>query len=136
MMTRTTNDARISNIERAQMLNGTNVDIALQLHCNGSSVSSANGISVYTRSGGAYAGESAEAAQALLECMLARTGANNAGAHRSGSYISLNWSSTPSVLIEMGYMSNPAEDVRLSTDAYQQLLACGMLDGLLFLFGR
>jgi hypothetical protein len=67
---------------------------------------------VYTRNTGACARESAAAAQAILSAAVAQTGANNAGAHRSDNYMSLNYSATPSVLVEMGYLSNAAEDVK------------------------
>ena len=36
----------------------------------------------------------------------------------------------PCFLVEMGFMSNPQEDLLLSTPAYQQLLAEGMAQGV------
>ncbi len=41
-----------------------------------------------------------------------------------------NWSQVPSVIVEMGVMSNPAEDRLLATDSYQQRLANGMAAGI------
>ena len=48
----------------------------------------------------------------------------------SNEYIGNNWALMPSFLVEMGYMTNPVEDVLLSCDAYQQKLAQGMADGV------
>ena len=136
VMTRTANDVYVTNIQRAQMLNNAGVTLALQLHCDGSENRSAHGVSVYTRNTGVYARESAAAAQAILSATVAQTGANNAGAHRSDNYMSLNYSTTPSVLIEMGYLSNAAEDVKLGTQAYQQQLAEGICEGICNWLGR
>ena len=136
VMTRTANDVYVTNIQRAQMLNDAGVTLALQLHCDGSDNRHAHGVSVYTRNTGACARESAAAAQAILSAAVAQTGANNAGAHRSDNYMSLNYSATPSVLVEMGYLSNAAEDVKLGTAAYQQLLAEGICEGICRWLGR
>jgi N-acetylmuramoyl-L-alanine amidase len=50
--------------------------------------------------------------------------------------MSLNWSRTPALLIEMGYMSNAREDVLLSTPSYQMKLAAGIYEGIAEYFGR
>ena len=68
--------------------------------------------------------------------MLARTGARKSGANQSDNYMSLNYSTIPAILIEMGYMSNPAEDVKLCSDSYQMLLAEGIMEGLCIWLGR
>jgi len=136
VITRTANDVYITNIQRAQMLNAAGVAIALQLHCDGSTNRSANGISVWTRNTGAYWKESAEAAEIILNTMVAATGAARVGAKRSDNYMSLNYSTTPSVLIEMGYLSNAAEDVKLCSDSYQDQLAGSIMEGLCAWLGR
>ena len=41
-----------------------------------------------------------------------------------------NWSKTPVVLIEMGFMSNPTEDQKLASDSYQKKLVNGMVKGI------
>ena len=136
VMTRTTNDVFITNIQRATMLNNAHVDIALQIHCDGSEYRSNNGISMWVCDKGPYSDTSAEAAHCMLMAMLERTGAKNAGEKRSGSYMSLNYSTTPSVLVEMGFLSNAAEEQKLITDSYQQLLAEGMVEGICDWLGR
>ncbi len=136
VITRTANDVYVTNIQRAQMLNEAHAAIALQLHCDGSDNRSRHGISVWTRKTGVYNKESAEAAAIILDAMVARTGALNAGANRSDNYMSLNYSTIPAVLVEMGFMSNPAEDAKLCSDEYQQLLAEGIMDGLCAWLGR
>ena len=135
VMTRTANDVNLTNIERAQMLNAAGVDLALQIHCNSSATDSAarNGIELYARHADLPA---LNAAAYMLEEMIRQTGAVNRGVKKSDHYMSLNWSEVPAVLVEMGYMSNPKEDVLLGTPAYQAKLAEGMYEGIARYFGR
>ena len=135
VMTRTANDVNIANIKRAQMLNEAAVDLALQLHCNSSATDDAsrNGIELYVKHADlpAY-----NAASYMLEEMILKTGAINRGVKKSAHYMSLNWSETPSILVEMGYMSNPKEDVLLGTPSYQAKLVEGMYEGIARYCGR
>jgi N-acetylmuramoyl-L-alanine amidase len=41
-----------------------------------------------------------------------------------------NWSTTPVILVEMGFMTNPTEDRKLSTNSYQNKLVQGMVNGV------
>ena len=41
-----------------------------------------------------------------------------------------NWSEVPAVIVEMGVMSNPAEDRKLASAAYQEKLATGISNGV------
>lgn len=136
VMTRTDNDAVLTNIERAQMLNGMHVDMAIQVHCDDSQSHTKSGVSAYYPLKGAYTEESRQFAEILLERLASVTGAKNRGAAASAAYISLNYSETPSVLIEMGYLSNKNEDRLLADDGYRALLAQGMLEAIAEYFGR
>ena len=40
-----------------------------------------------------------------------------------------NWSKVPVILIEMGFMSNAAEDKLMATDEYRSKLAAGLFNG-------
>ncbi|MDO4547078.1 MAG: N-acetylmuramoyl-L-alanine amidase [Clostridia bacterium] len=136
IMTRETADVDISNIERATMMNEAGADLCLRLHCNGSTDRSANGSQMFVRRTGAMAEESAQAAEIIVECMCAHTGARNRGIVRNDNYTGLNWSEVPSILVEMGFMSNPQEDEQLSDPQYQQKLVDGMVEGIEKYFGR
>ena len=135
VMTRTSNDVNITNIERAKMLNAANVDLALQLHCNSSATNdySRNGIELYVKPDDQPAWT---AAAHMLECMIKETGALDRGVKKSTHYMSLNWSETPAILVEMGYMSNKKEDVLLATPSYQAKLVEGMYEGIARYCGR
>jgi len=134
-MTREVNEVDISNQERALMMNDLGADIVLRLHCNGSTNKSANGIGLYVNKTGAIAENSYKAAELLLPAMTAATGARADGIFRRDIYTGLNWSQVPCILVEMGYMSNPEEDVKLSDPGYQRKLVEGMTEGLCSWFG-
>lgn len=129
-MTRETNDVDISNQERAIMMNEHDVDLVLRIHCNGAEKSSANGIGLYVNATGDIAERSYAAAEAILPAMVESTGARSDGIFRRDTYTGLNWSTVPCILVEMGYMSNPEEDVKLNDPDYQQKLVAGMVDGI------
>jgi len=135
-LTREVHEVDISNIERATMMNEHEVDLVLRIHCNGSTNRSAQGIGLYIRKTGEGAAECLRAAEALLPAMVAATGAKSTGIHKSDTYTGLNWSTVPSILVEMGYMSNPEEDERLNNLKYQELLVHGMVQGIADFMGR
>ena len=82
--------------------------------------------------GGAYK----KAAGLLLSGMKQATGTSRGSVYTSSNYTGLNWSTVPSVLVEMGFMSNYAEDYKLSDSNYQKKLVEGMVSGVMAYFGR
>ncbi|MGI6238876.1 MAG: N-acetylmuramoyl-L-alanine amidase family protein [Christensenellales bacterium] len=136
ILTREVHEVDISNIERAVMMNEAGADLVLRIHCDGAEDASRNGIGLYVRATGACAQESYTAAEHLLSAMAEATGAKANGIYKRDSYTGLNWSEVPSILVEMGYMSNPDEDERLNDPAYQAQLIQGMVAGICDYFGR
>jgi N-acetylmuramoyl-L-alanine amidase len=135
VMTRDNNDGDISNIGRAQVANNCNADMFVRIHADGVDQQSANGISVLYP-GGQYISDTAlltqskKVAQDLLDGMVASTGANNRKLSERSDMTGFNWCTRPMALIEMGFMSNPDEDQKMSTDAYQNELVTGMVNGI------
>lgn len=146
VMTRETHDVRISNKERAELMNKAGCDLVLRIHCNGNNKESVHGTNLYIRGKCAYNKKEVadpaallhaeeEAANKLIVAMCARTGAKNSGVHKRDSYTMNNWSTVPIILVECGYMTNHAEDEKLNDPAYQDKLCAGMVDGILDYFG-
>lgn len=129
-MTREVNDVDISNQERALMMNEYGVDLVLRIHCNGAENSRANGIGLYVNKTGAIAEDSRAAAEAILPAMVSTTGARADGIFERDTYTGMNWSTVPCILVEMGFMSNPEEDVKLNDPDYQCKLVEGMVEGV------
>ena len=42
----------------------------------------------------------------------------------------INWAQVPVTIVEMGYMSNEEEDLRLAAEEYQYRLAQGIANGI------
>jgi len=49
---------------------------------------------------------------------------------RTANFYVLNHTDMPATLLELGFMSNPAEEKTLNTDAQQQSFAESIVDGL------
>ena len=136
VMIRRSNNVKLTNIQRSTIMNNAGCDLALNLHCDGSGSPDVSGISTYYRAKGNWVSESAAFARELQNGMLAATGAKNEGTHKSYNYMSLNYSTVPALMIEMGYLSSRVEDPLLNTDEYQMKLAQGLLNGIQSAFGR
>ena len=134
IMVREVAEVDISNIERATMMNDAGADLVLRIHCNGANSPKPKGMSVYVRKTGTKAAESREAARCVLEGMLETTGAQDRGVVRSNDYSGLNWSEVPSMLIEMGFLTNPEEEQLLISGEYQDKLVEGMVEGVAAFF--
>ena len=130
VMTRETHDVDISNQERAKMMNEAGVDLWLRIHCDGADNRSSNGIGLYVSKSNSIAEESYRAAEAILPRMVEATGAKGNGITVNDNYTGQNWSEVPCLMVEMGFMSNPEEDVKLNDPAYQALLVTGMVNGI------
>ena len=131
---RDTEDIDISNSERAAIANDNHADLFIRLHCDGVEGSSAtNGF--YTLIPGENSwtapivAESAVAGRIIHETVLAQTGANDRGIKERTDLSGFNWCTVPTVLLEMGCMSNPTEDEKLTSDEYQRQLAVAIADG-------
>ena len=136
VITRTTNDVMLTNIDRAKMLNDAGCDVALQIHCNSISNQKAEGNSAYIRTTTEYAEVNRAIGASITAAISAECGCKNLGVKVNNNYMSLNWTTTPSCLLEVGYISNKKEDALLATDDYRGKVALGIFEGLCAYFGR
>lgn len=134
-MIRETNDVSLSNKKRALMANESGSDILLRIHCNSADSQSANGaLTISPTLSNPYCRSIAADSQELSECVVStlcrRTGAVNRGVTQTDEMTGINWSKIPVTIVEMGFMSNPEEDQKLSDNHYQSMLAEGIADGV------
>ena len=135
LMVRTTHEVNISNSERAAVANDHGADAFIRIHANGSEDSSVNGaMTICQTPGNPYNGALYDKSRKLSDCVLdafvENTGANKQRVWETDTMSGINWASVPTTIVEMGYMSNPAEDQRMASEEYQRLMAEGIADGV------
>ena len=135
IMVRTSNNVNMSNAERAQIANNYNADAFIRIHANGSSNRNVSGALTMCMTPSnpynAYLwGRSYSLSRCVLDGLCRATGAANKGVSQVDNMSGINWSRVPVTIVEMGFMSNPAEDRLMATDSYRNKLARGIADGI------
>lgn len=134
VMTRTKNDVNISNKERALLINESGADICVRIHADGGS-SSARGATVLCPSANnRYISRLYSKSKKLSECVIAsycsQTGLRNRGISYRDDLTGTNWSTVPTTLLELGFMTNSTEDRYLASASGQKAMVQGMADGI------
>lgn len=135
-MVRTKNNINISNRTRAIKANHSGADICIRLHADDAGARGPSGAScLYKTKANRYASakvnkKSKKLSKYVLAKYCKRTGAKNRGLSKRNDLTGSNWSKIPTTLIEMGFMSNPAEDRRMQKASYQKKMVKGIADGI------
>ena len=134
-MIRETNDVDISNAERAQAAAGQGADILVRIHANGVDDSSVHGALTMAPSldnpyVGAIAAKCQSLSRAVVDSFCAATGAAHLGVQQTENMSGINWSTIPVTIVEMGFMTNPEEDLLMASEDYQNNMAAGIADGI------
>lgn len=111
---------------RVNAANSWGADYFISLHCNASVITEASGSEAYVYSVGSaayYLGEQ------ILAGLNYATGLPNRGVRTNPNVYVLRRTRMPAVLVEMGFLTNPYDAERLSSDP--QSFARGIYDGIL-----
>jgi N-acetylmuramoyl-L-alanine amidase len=125
----------ISCTERAAVANENEADAFIRIHANGSENTSSNGaMTICITKDNPYHPElysaSARLSQILLDTYCEQTGAKKEYVRETDSMTGNNWAEVPTTLIELGYMTNPDEDLKMNQDSYQITMANAIADAL------
>ena len=139
VMTRTKNNVNISNKERAVKINKSGADICIRLHGDGGSSSAKGASALYPSAGNPYVGKLSKKSLKLSKCIMTtyckETGINNRGCIQRDDLTGTNWSTVPVTLIELGFMTNPSEDLYMQSASGQKSMVKGLADGIDNYFG-
>ncbi len=72
---------------------------------------------------------SLELAEIVQKDMVAATGARDRGVKENALWV-IRKARTPAILVEVGFITNPIEGIKLTTLAYQEQLAMGLANGV------
>ncbi len=115
---------------RVSMANSWPANYFISIHCNANPNPAINGTEVYVYQSGT---QSYWLAQHILNGVVAETGTRDNGVRVNPSLYVLRRTAMPAVLVELGYLTNPADAMKLRDD--QRGFAQGIYDGLLSYFG-
>ncbi|WP_320612518.1 N-acetylmuramoyl-L-alanine amidase [Evtepia sp.] len=136
LLVRDRHDVDLSNRERADIANQAGADLFLRIHANGSEDPFTKGAMTLcpTPENPYPIGQLYEdcrlLADSILEGFTAATGAHAQMVWETDTMSGINWCQIPVTIVEMGYMSNPEEDVLLNTPDYQAKMVVGMANGV------
>jgi N-acetylmuramoyl-L-alanine amidase len=122
------------NVDRAKFCNRRRAALMLRIHADGSPNRSRHGVStLYPAWRKGWTDDvyrpSLRAARLVHRQLLRSTGAANRGLVRRGDLTGFNWANVPVILVEAGFITNPAERRRLRSPAYQLRVARGLARG-------
>ena len=135
IMARETNEVDISNSERAEIANEAGADAFVRIHANGSGDSGQTGaMTICQTPGNVFNGDLYQKSRALADCILdsyvLSTGIDYEMVWETDSMSGINWSQVPVTILEMGYMSNSEEDLKMQDPEMQEKMVDGIADGI------
>jgi N-acetylmuramoyl-L-alanine amidase len=137
-MTRTGQTFRYGNggnVARAQFCNQRRAALMLRIHADGSADSSRRGVStLYPAFRRGWTddifGRSRRTARLVQRALARATQASDLGTVVRSDLTGFNWADVPAILVETGFLSNPAERRLLHAPAYQQRIARSLAAGV------
>ena len=133
-MTRTGRTYAGGNIERARFCNVRHAALMIRIHADGSTDRSLHGVKTLVPAlhrgwtDDIYA-SSIRAARKVQSAVVRQTRALDLGLVQRSDLTGFNWANVPAVLVECGFMTNPAEARLLRSNAYQLKIARGLTAG-------
>lgn len=141
VMTRTrTSGASMGNIARAEIANRARAALFLRVHADGSTTPAARG--THTLTPALHPGwtddvyrPSRRAAELVQAELVRALGFPDRGIQERSDFTGFNWADVPAILVELGFMTNPAEDRALARPEVRRRAAVGLCRGTLRFLG-
>jgi N-acetylmuramoyl-L-alanine amidase len=142
VMTRTrTSGTSVGNIARARIANAAHARLFLRIHADGHESSAVRGTHILVPANQVGWTDdvyrpSRRAANLVLAELVGSLGFPNRGISEHTDFTGFNWSNVPVILVELGFMTNPTEDLALATPQTRAAAARGLCRGTLRFLGR
>lgn len=120
-------DSFVGLTERAEWANKRSTKIFVSIHCNASENMDGNGIETYYNE--KQEADSGVLAEVIQKSVIERTNAVDRGV-KTADFTVIVKSDMPSVLVEVGFLSNEIEREKLEDPVYQKKLAEGISAGI------
>lgn len=135
VMTRTDNETAISNKERAEYVASKGAEIYVRIHANGDDSHTASGaLTMSPSQNNPYIpqlfDESNRLSQCILDSYCAATGFQSLGVQYYDNMTGINWSTVPVTIVEMGFMTNQNDDLKMADPEFQKTMAEGIANGI------
>ena len=134
-LTRKRADVNISNAKRAKFAEKKGADIFIRIHANGSRDYAVRGaLSMAPSNNNPYAARLAKQSQELSKSVLKEyckaTGMKNRGVTLTDQMSGINWAAMPVTILELGFLSNPKDDMSMKSERFQKKMAEGAANGI------
>lgn len=136
IMVRTKNNVRLSNVDRAKIANKYKADAFIRIHANSANSSSVKGaLTIAPQNSNRYMKKrvrkkSQALSKKVLKTFCKATGAKSRGVMYTNTMTGINWCKVPVTIVEMGFLSCPSEDKKMSKSSYQKKMVRGIADGI------
>lgn len=135
VLTRESDSVDLTNKARAEFANTEAADIFIRIQMNFSSNSELSGVMAITMTkqspynSNLYSNSNVLATR-ILQNIILQTNAANHGIYETDQMTVINWSEAPVVIVNLGYLSNEADEANLINAAYKTKIITGMADGI------
>lgn len=137
VMIRETNEVNISNVERAQIANSVGADAFLRIHANGWDTADMKGAMTvcqtaenpYPDCRAQYAA-SRRLSEVILNAYCEASGISRRSIWETDTKAGTNWSGVPTTILELGFMTNREDDLRMAEEGFAHDAAVGIANGL------
>ncbi|MEF2964275.1 N-acetylmuramoyl-L-alanine amidase family protein [Paenibacillus sp. M1] len=109
--------------DRVKIANDLDADLFISIHANSGSASASGVETYYTRS------ESKALANIMHKYLVQSSGLSDRGVRTASLHVTRE-TDMPAVLLECGYLSNKSDNALLYTEAFQDSVAAGVVEGI------
>lgn len=135
VMTKKSIDENPGGIERAEIGNKANARLVVRIHADSFEDKDVSGTSILVPEAlsddrKSLSEESSRCANIILKSLVNKAEVKDRGVVLRDDLTAFNWSNVPTLLIEMGFLSNKNEDMLLNNESYQNKMAQAIADGI------